>query len=209
MKNRKSGVKTLFLSIIMSSPGPLVVGLALIQCKSSTQIADFVRRTAEFLAIVISFFVFKLTVNKKYDTTKKICLEEKSNVFVGLLMCIAGLTMGIIALLVNKEDEGNVIPGLVIAVFSLIGNSIFWRKYNKLNKIEPNSIMKVQLRLYRAKTLVDASVTITLTSILIIQNINITYWIDMFGSLIVAGYLIWNGTRTIVEVIKSNRKNHS
>ena len=77
MKNRKSGVKTLFLSIIMSSPGPLVVGLALIQCKSSTQIADFVRRTAEFLAIVISFFVFKLTVNKKYDTTKKNLLRKK------------------------------------------------------------------------------------------------------------------------------------
>ena len=40
MSEKKSGAKTLLWSIIMSSPGPLVVGLGLIAGKSSTQIED-------------------------------------------------------------------------------------------------------------------------------------------------------------------------
>ena len=57
MNDRKSGAKTLLWSIIMSSPGPLVVGLGLLAGRSSTQIADFVRRSAELLAIIMSFVV--------------------------------------------------------------------------------------------------------------------------------------------------------
>ena len=41
--NTKSGTKTLLLSVLMSAPGPLVVGLGLLAVRSSTQIADFVR----------------------------------------------------------------------------------------------------------------------------------------------------------------------
>ena len=44
MSNKKSGERTLLLSVLMSSPGPLVVGLGLLSGRSSTQIADFVRR---------------------------------------------------------------------------------------------------------------------------------------------------------------------
>ena len=77
-------------------------------------------------------------------------------------------------------------------------------KLEPLSEEEKNAILKVQLRLYRAKTLVDTSVAVTLSSILIIHNTNITHWIDMFGSIIVAGYLILNGIRTIYEVTKND-----
>ena len=205
MKKKKPGSKTLFLSIIMSCPGPLILGLALIQCKSSTQIADFVRRTAEFLAILISFIVFKISLNDdNYDSDRRKFLEKRSNIFVGLVMCLAGIIMFIVSMTSKNKDDGNVIPGLSIAIVSLIGNSVFWWRYSKLNKLEKNAILKVQLRLYRAKTLVDTSVAVTLSSILIIHNTNITHWIDMFGSIIVAGYLILNGIRTIYEVTKND-----
>ena len=71
MSGKKSGAKTLLWSIIMSSPGPLVVGLGLIAGRSSTQIADFVRRSAELVAIIMSFVV--------YSATQKdgVCDEEK------------------------------------------------------------------------------------------------------------------------------------
>ena len=58
---KKSGSRTLLWSVLMSSPGPLVVGLGLLAGRSSTQIADFVRRSAELLAIIMSFIVYKLT----------------------------------------------------------------------------------------------------------------------------------------------------
>ena len=109
--------------------------------------------------------------------------------------------MIILALLSDNADKGNVIPGLCIAVMGVIANSIFWRKYTHLNKVEPNTILMVQSRLYRAKTMVDGCVTIALLSVVIAPATQISYWLDFVGSLIVAAYLIWCGVRTIYEVV--------
>ena len=201
MSSKKSGARTLMWSVLMSAPGPLVVGLGLIAGRSSTQIADFVRRSAELLAIIMSFVVYKITTNDDIcDEERKQRLEKKSNIFVGIMMCIGGSFMIFIALTNDNVDKGNVIPGLAIAVMGVIANSIFWRKYTHLNKIEPNAILKVQSRLYRAKTLVDGCVAIALLSVVIVPATQISYWLDLIGSLIVATYLIWCGVRTIYEI---------
>ena len=203
MNNKKSGAKTLLWSIIMSSPGPLVVGLGLLVGTSSTQIADFVRRSAELLAIIMSFVVYQVV--SKADSTdelKKKKTERNSNIFVGSMMCLAGVIMLVLALTINNEDKGNVIPGLAIALLGVIANSIFWIKYTRLNRAEPNAIMAVQSRLYRAKTLVDSSVTIALLSVLIAPKSAVSYWLDLIGSVIVAVYLIWCGIQTVIEELK-------
>ena len=200
MSNKKSGSRTLLMSVVMSSPGPLVVGLGLLSGRSSTQIADFVRRSAELLAIIMSFVVYKLTTKgDECDEIKKAKLEKGSNIFVGAMMCIGGIFMIILTLLSDTEDKGNVIPGLAIAVMGVIANSLFWKKYTQLNKAEPNAILSVQARLYRAKTMVDSCVTIALLSVLIAPGTQISYWLDFIGSLIVGVYLIWCGGRTIWE----------
>jgi len=200
MSGKKSGARTLLWSIIMSSPGPLVVGLGLIAGRSSTQIADFVRRSAELMAIIMSFAVY--TATQKLGTCeaeKKQRMEHRSNIFVGSMMCLAGAIMAVLALLIRNGDKGNVIPGLAIAVLGVIANSIFWVRYTRLDKAEPNAILAVQARLYRAKTLVDVSVTSALASVLIAPESAVSYWLDMIGSLIVAFYLVWCGIRTVYE----------
>ena len=70
----------------MSSPGPLVVGLSLIGGNSTTQLADFLRRTIEFLAIVLAFVVFCLTSTEdNIDHDKKERLERQNeNEYDGL-----------------------------------------------------------------------------------------------------------------------------
>ena len=202
MSNKKSGARTLLWSVLMSSPGPLVVGLGLLSGRSSTQIADFVRRSAELLAIIMSFIVYKLTTKDEVcNEEKKQKLERVSNVFVGAMMCVGGIFMIILAFMTDNSDKGNVIPGLAIAVMGVIANSIFWRKYTHLNKIEPNAILMVQARLYRAKTLVDGCVTIALLSVVIAPGTRISLYLDFIGSLIVAIYLVWCGVRTIYETI--------
>ena len=204
MSNKKSGARTLLWSVLMSSPGPLVVGLGLLSGRSSTQIADFVRRSAELLAIIMSFIVFKLTTKDEVcKEEKKQKLERISNVFVGAMMCVGGIFMIILAFMTDNLDKGNVIPGLAIAVMGVIANSIFWRKYTHLNKIEPNAILMVQARLYRAKTLVDGCVTIALLSVVIAPATQISFYLDFIGSLIVAVYLIWCGIRTIYETFNA------
>lgn len=200
MSEKKSGTKTLLWSIIMSSPGPLVVGLGLIAGRSSTQIADFVRRSAELLAIIMSFVVYTFIAKDSIgNDIEKRKLESRSNIFVGLMMCLAGTIMAVLTFVVNNNDKGNVVPGLVIAILGVIANSIFWVKYTRLNQTEPNAILAVQARLYRAKTLVDTSVTIALLSVLIAPQSMISYWFDLIGSIIVAVYLFWCGVKTICE----------
>ena len=48
-KEKKSGFRTLLISVLMSSYGPIILGLGLRVGHSSTQISDFTRRTAELL----------------------------------------------------------------------------------------------------------------------------------------------------------------
>lgn len=201
MQEKKSGARTLLWSVIMSSPGPLVVGLGLLAGSSSTQIADFVRRSAELLAIIMSFVVYSmLTKDKVRSSVEKQKLESRSNVFVGVMMCLAGTIMAILAFTLNQDDKGNVIPGLAIALLGVLANSIFWNKYTRLNRANPDAILAVQARLYRAKTLVDISVTIALLSVLIAPQSMISHWLDFAGSLVVAAYLVWCGFKTIYEV---------
>ena len=199
-ENTKSGARTLLWSVLMSAPGPLVVGLGLLAGKSSTQIADFVRRSSELLAIIMSFVVYKLTTNDgSTDEHRKALLERRSNAFVGAMMCLGGAFMIALAFMSDNSDKGNVIPGLSIAVMGVIANTLFWRKYTLLNKKEPNAILTVQSRLYQAKSLVDSCVTIALLSVAIAPGSPVSTWLDFIGSIIVALYLVWCGVRTIWE----------
>ena len=200
MQEKNSGAKTLLWSVIMSSPGPLVVGLGLLSGSSSTQIADFVRRSAELLAIIMSFIVYSVIAKGRISSSAdKQKLESRSNVFVGAMMCLAGTIMAVLAFTMNQEDKGNVIPGLAIAVLGVVANSIFWSRYTRLNQANPDAILAVQARLYRAKTLVDISVTIALLSVSIAPKSMVSHWLDFVGSLVVSAYLVWCGIKTIYE----------
>ena len=203
MNKKTNGTKTLLMSVLMSAPGPLVIGLGLFVGHSSTQIADFVRRSSELLAIIMAYIVYKITTKEGISNAiRKEKLERFSNLFVGAMMCLGGTLMLLLAFASKQEDKGNVIPGLVIALLGVIANTIFWRKYTKLNRQEPNAILAVQARLYRAKSLVDSCVTIALLSVAIFPAASISYYLDLVGSVIVALYLIWCGIQTIVERIK-------
>ena len=197
---KKSESRTLLMSVVMSAPGPLVVGLGLMAGKSSTQLADFFRRSAELLAIICSYVVFLMT-NKDgvTDIQKKEKLERRSNQFVGGMMCLSGIIMVGLAFFSESTETGNVIPGLSIALMGVVANTIFWRKYTKLNKAEPNPIIAVQARLYRAKSLVDTCVTIALLSVALFPGEAFSAWLDMIGSVIVALYLVWCGFKTLRE----------
>lgn len=196
----KSGSKTLLLSVLMSAPGPLVVGLGLLAGRSSTQIADFVRRSSELLAIILSFVVYRITTQEgTCDERRRIQLERRSNAFVGAMMCLGGAFMMALAFLSSSTDKGNVIPGLSIAVMGVIANTLFWRKYTRLNKKEPNAILSVQARLYRAKSLVDSCVTVALLSVALLPGSPLSAKLDFVGSIIVAAYLVWCGIKTIWE----------
>ena len=200
MNTQKSGHKTLLTSVILSSPGPLIVGLGLMVGKSSTQLADFVRRSSELLAIIISYIIYTVTTKENgVDMEKKQKLERISNLCVGIAMIVGGCIMFVLALTSNTTEKGNVIPGLTIALLGVFANSLFWRKYTKLNEESPNAILEVQARLYRAKALVDSCVSIALLSVLWLPNSSISYYLDLLGTIIVSIYLVYCGYQTFKE----------
>lgn len=184
----------------MSSPGPLVVGLGLFVGQSATQVADFVRRSAELLGIIMAFVVYRMTAGTSgNDAGRKERLERFSNIFVGAMMCIGGVIMFALAIFSENTEKGNVIPGLAIALMGVAANTIFWRRYTRLHKAEPNAILAVQARLYRAKSLVDMCVTAALLSVALFPTAVFSYYLDKIGSAVVAVYLLWCGVRTIAE----------
>lgn len=200
--NKKSGKRTLLWSVLMSSPGPFVVGLGLIIGQSSTQIADFVRRSIELVAIILSFAVYCITTKDEYTCEdRKRRLEKGTNIFVSIAMVVSGVIMILVALLLPSEEKGNVIPGLVIAILGVVANSIFWFKYKTLGKKENNSILKVQSKLYRAKTFVDCSVAVALLVVMVSPNAVVSFYFDIVGTCIVSLYLIYTGIRSLIKTV--------
>ncbi len=182
----------------MSSPGPIVVGVALFFGRSSTQLADFIRRTAELIAIIVSLVVFRiLHKGEKPDQEYKEKLERTANFFVGAAMCLSGTAIIFVALFSPATERGNVIPGLIIAFLGAVVNSWFFLRYRRLNSQKPDAILAVQSKLYLAKSLVDGCVTFALAVITIAPEAPATFYVDIGGSIIVGAYLLMNGFITI------------
>jgi len=166
--------------------------------RSSTQIADFIRRTAELVAIIVSWLVYRhIHRHEGQEAVIKEKLERIANLCVGAAMCLSGAAMILIALFSVETEKGNVIPGLVIAVLGVTTNSWFWLRFRKLNRNTPDAILAVQSKLYRAKALVDACVTASLAFIAVAPFSPAARYVDLIGSIIVAVYLVMNGFITL------------
>lgn len=199
-REKKSGTLTLLLSVLMSAYGPVILGLGLRVGHSSTQIADFTRRTAELLALIVALIVYTATNGRRdMDALQKQRWETRGNRFTGVIMCISGLSMLILSFLAADGDKGNVVPALVIAVLGVIANSIFWRRYSVLYRRQNNAILGVQARLYGAKSAVDICVTIALAAVLAFPGTRVSFWLDRVGTVLVALYMIRCGVKTIRE----------
>jgi len=199
MREKRSGGKTMLLSILMSAPGPLIVGYGFLLGKSATQMADFVRRSAELIALVVAYITFRVTSGAGMDERRKTLLERRSNLFVGCAMCLSGVSMLLIAVLSQSGEQGNVIPGLAVALLGVMANTFFWFRYRKLSRAQSSSILEVQSRLYRAKSLVDICVSAALLVVLIAPGSAAAAYFDKIGSVVVAVYLCRCGWKTIAE----------
>ena len=202
-QEKKSSFRTLLLSVLFSASGPIVLGLGLLVGHSSTQIADFTRRTAELLALIVALAVYAVT-SRRTDMAQeqKKALERKGNLFTGVIMCVSGLSMLVLAVLSTDGDKGNVVPAMAIAFLGVVANSIFWRRYTTLARAQDSSILGVQARLYGAKTAVDVCVTSALAAVLAFPGTGISYWLDKAGTAIVSLYMIRCGIKTIREQLR-------
>ncbi|HPF16111.1 MAG TPA: cation transporter [Thermotogota bacterium] len=194
--------KTMLVAFLLSSPGPLLTGIAALSSQSATQIADFLRRSSELVALFVAWWVFR---KMQRDTTTDQVFQNKmsriANLTVSIAMICSGIAMfivGVIRLFVFNIG-GKVILGLVIAVLGLITNSWFWWRYWSMNREIPDSVIEGQRNLYRAKSCVDIAVVSALTAVLLAPNHPATQYVDAVGCMIVAFYLFYSGAKMMKQ----------
>ncbi len=198
-KRASQGEKTLLWSLLLSAPGPLVTGYAVMTSRSTTQLADFLRRTTELVAIFVSWRVYKALQHKSTDFGYKRRLQRTANLCVGGAMIASGAIMLLVACFgfSSGTDKGNVTVGLTIAVLGLVTNSWFWWRYRAMSLHGKESVMEAQRNLYQAKSLVDLCVVTALGAVAVAPISRVTGYIDVVGSVIVALFLLWNGTSVV------------
>lgn len=203
----KRGGRTLLASVLLSAPGPLVLGLGLLVGNSTTQIADFVRRTVELAATIVSWCVFRSTSGLPADDEKRVRLERRVDILVGIAMLVSGLAMGFLAVigLLNPSPKGNVIPALIIAVLGVISNGILAMNYSAANKKTPNDVIKAQRTLYCTKTVVDACVCCALVTVMLVTG-NAARLADFAGGLAVTAVLCVNGFKMFSRRFAAGKK---
>ena len=176
-----------------------MTGIAVLSSQSSTQLADFIRRTVELVALFLSWWVFRqLQQRAALGAADRDRLERLAGFGVAGAMICSGAVMLTVALsrLSVFEPGGNVTFGLTIAVLGLVTNSWFWRRYTAMTREQYSSVIAAQQNLYRAKALVDLCVVAALAAIAIAPHHPATRYVDILGSVTVAGYLLWSGLRT-------------
>ena len=187
--------RTLLTALLFSAPGPLITGFIALASRSPTQIADFVRRTAELVATFVSWLAFHRLRRGAYDGAARARME----VGVGRTVAGAMLFSGVALLFVGVRGlfiyavMGSVAGGLVIAALGLAMNTFFWLRYRSMTRAAPDAILLAQRRLYRAKACVDLCVVIALLAVAIAPAHPATRYVDALGSIVVACYLLYNG----------------
>src|SRR5690554_5506710 len=117
--------KVLLTSLLLSAPGVVVTGIALMSSHSTTQLADFLRRLVEVVAVFISWWVFRqLQRNEAMSETQQARLEQSAGLSAGGAMLCSGIVLLVVALSRWSvfEPGGNVTMGLVIAVLGALTN---------------------------------------------------------------------------------------
>ncbi|MBP6961276.1 MAG: cation transporter [Thermotogae bacterium] len=206
MDERKSGSrkreKTLLVALLLSSPGPVLTGIAAVTSLSATQIADFLRRSAELVALFVSWWIYrKIQNNPHIETPRREKMTRFANKTVSIAMICSGIAMMTVGLfrIFFYTVNGNVVLGYVIAILGLITNAWFWWRYGSLNRETFDPVIESQQKLYRAKACVDLTVVIALTSVLIAPQNPATRYIDSAGCIIVAFYLAFSGIGMLRE----------
>jgi divalent metal cation (Fe/Co/Zn/Cd) transporter len=93
----------------------------------------------------------------------------------------------------SNAEKSNVTTGLIIAALGIVANTWFWFRYRRLNGKNPEVVLSAQVKLYRAKSLVDACVCAALATVLFAPGTSTAAYMDMAGNVAVAAYLIVSG----------------
>lgn len=191
--------RTSLVALLLSMWGPLTTFIAVVLSQSTTQLADFVRRSVELVALATSWIVFRRLRRSPTMTPEAVArLERWATFVVATALTVSGAVM--LLLVASRwgtfEPGGDLRLGVTIAALGLAFNAVFWRRYAGLARERPGPLIDAQRRLYRAKAAVDAAVLAALSTLMLAPGTQTARWVDLGGSLLVALYLLLSALRS-------------
>lgn len=195
------GEKTLLVSLLLSMWAPLATAIAMVMSRSVTQLADFLRRSIELLALLLSWLVYRFLAKGKQGEEARLKWERIVNCTLASALAISGLLMMYLASVsfFRPPAKGNALLGLSVALLGFLVNLFFWIRYSRLAQEGHGAIIKSQSKLYLAKLVVDICVILALGSVVCYPTSDFTNYIDVFGSLVVSLYLLFTAIRLLVK----------
>lgn len=202
---RAARQRTLGLAIALSAFAPIATGYAAYVSRSTTQIADFLRRSVELVAMIISWAAFRYVTRHDVEPDRLDRIERRASRVVAAAMATSAAVIGLLAATriaaalggtigaagaaFGGGATGSVIPGLVIAVLGAIVNASFWLRYRAMTNERYDAIIASQATLYAGKTAVDGCVVLALATVAVAPGRPESWWVDTIGSIAVALYL--------------------
>ncbi len=188
--------KILRLAVVSTGFSLLPTIYAAYASNSVALLADLLRCTVEFLAILISWLVLQKisrTDRAEYNFGfGKLEQLASFNVGLAMLLTAAIALFSSINRFISPQAVQGEIFGLVLALLSVLGNAYMWWKNAVIQGREPNSLVQSQARLFRAKTVASVILLGSLT----LSNFSAESWFalyaDPLGSLFIACFLIYS-----------------
>lgn len=190
----REGRKNLLFATLISIPGPILLLLGFEDGTGATQIADFLRRSCEFLSIFLAWILFEQAVASDNLALQR-KLETFVRIFTGLAMMISGGVMVYLAVAEFGGSKGSVWTSLILAAIGTLVNAKLFLNYRKLE----NGILSVQARLHRIKFLLDGWMVLILLLWVLIPVDAVRSMADALGSVGIALYILWSGLRLLRE----------
>jgi ferrous-iron efflux pump FieF len=163
---------------------------------STTLIADLLRCTAEFTAILLSWIILqkvskgdRARFNYGFGKLEQLaCVAVAASLFITFLLAFV---MGI-RRIVSPEPIENAEFGLGLALLSVLGNGFLWG-VNFTTFLKTGSpIADSQWRLFRAKTLATLVVAASLSGAIFFPTASWSIYIDGVGSIALSLFMLWS-----------------
>ena len=189
----KKGRKNLIMATLVCVPGPLWLAFSMRGGANSTQIADLIKRSCDFLTVALAWLVFELTTSNSIGGVAKRRLEKFIKYFTSASMCLSGVIMIYVAIATLDGHHGNMFPSLFLAATGALINVGLVLNYRSMK----NPVLMVQAKLHSTKALLDFGlVAILLTWILCPYDV-VRHYADLVGTIVISLYLIWSGLRVL------------
>ncbi len=175
--------------------------VAVLIANSITLLSDLLRTCSETLGSFFSWVTLRRVAKGKtfiynYGYGK---LENLSSLVIAVVMIIsfAVIIYNAIERFRSPVTVHRVGLGLLIAIAAAGVNVVLWRRIYLIARAEHSPVMESQWRLYRAKTMANLCVILSLGLSVALRRYAWSVYIDPVGSVLLSGFLLFSAYRVV------------